>query len=146
MADVVRISEAASLGMHAMALLATHPMQRWKTNRMAELMRVSEAHLSKVLQRLSRAGLVQAVRGPGGGFTLTRPQERITLLEVFEAVEGPMTEPGCLLGLPRCGGKACIFGDLLASVSRRVRRYMANKTLAQVAPAFVELATCEEPL
>ena len=144
MARVVRISEAASLAMHAMALLATHPMQRWTTQRMAELMRVSEAHLSKVLQRLSRAGLVHATRGPGGGFALTRAQERITLLEVFEAIEGPLEDLACLLGFPLCGGTHCIFGDLLTRVNRQIRDYMERKTLAEAAPAFMELVACEE--
>ena len=51
-----------------MALLAAHPRERMSAGRIAELLGASQAHLAKVMQRLVKAGLVDSVRGPGGGF------------------------------------------------------------------------------
>jgi len=49
-------------------------------------------YLEQIFQRLRRAGLVTSKRGPGGGYTLSRPPERITLRDVVEAVEGPVAD------------------------------------------------------
>jgi Rrf2 family protein len=47
-------------------------------------------YLLKALKALARAGVLHSVRGPGGGYRLARAAKRITLLEVVEAVEGPV--------------------------------------------------------
>jgi len=49
-------------------------------------------YLEQIFQRLRRAGLVTSKRGPGGGYTLSRPPARITLREVVEAVEGALAD------------------------------------------------------
>ena len=113
MSTVLRISEAASLAFHTMALLATEHERPLTTHEIASAFDVSQAHLAKVLQRLAHAGLVRSARGPRGGFTLARPAEGITLLDVYETIEGPLTPSDCLLGSKICGGEACIFGSLV---------------------------------
>jgi Rrf2 family protein len=138
---VVHISEAASLAMHTMTLLAARGVERLTAREAAATLSASEAHLAKVLARLSRAHLVDAARGPQGGFTLARPADRITLLEVYEAIEGPMEEAGCLLGLESCRGTRCIFGDLLDEVTGQVRSYLASKTLNQLTHSLMELVS-----
>jgi Rrf2 family protein len=132
MVNTLRISEAASLALHSMAFLAEHRDGLASTHEMASALHVSEAHLSKVLQRLARAGLVKSTRGPKGGFTLGRPRNKITLLEVYETVEGPLAMGSCLLGSPVCGGEKCIFGGLLRTVSRQVRNYLAETRLPEL--------------
>jgi len=63
-------------------------------------------YLSKILHSLGRSGLVLTKRGYNGGFTLARPAEQITLVDVAEAVDGAGWLPQCLLGLDDCPG-AC---------------------------------------
>jgi len=131
MSGLVKVSDAASLGLHAAVLLATRTGTFVPAVRMAEELGVSQAHLAKVLQWLARAGIVRSVRGPHGGFALARNPGAISLAEVFEAIEGPLTPGGCLLGRPACDGTKCIFGGLLAKVETEVGRYLAATTLAQ---------------
>jgi Rrf2 family protein len=50
-------------------------------------------YLLKILQQLVKASLLHSKRGPSGGFSLARPPEKITVLQIIEAVEGPMTNP-----------------------------------------------------
>ena len=63
---------------------------------------VSKAYLSKVLQRLTGAGLVRSFRGPGKGMELGQPPSAITVAALIRAVEGVQTEQACVFGLRRC--------------------------------------------
>ncbi len=137
MPGALKISEAASLGMHSMGLLAADPQRSLSVKAIASTFRVSENHLSKVLQRLAKVGLLSSVRGPKGGFSLARSPEEITLLEVYEATEGPIEPTGCLFGLPLCDGTACILGSVLFEANRNLWEHLSKTTLAQVAPVFL---------
>jgi len=141
MGGLLRVSEAASLALHSMALLAGSSEGPVSTHEMAERLGVSEAHLSKVLQRLAKAGLVRSTRGPGGGFRLTKRSSRISLLEIYEAIEGRLTSSECLLGRKVCGGGGCIFGDVLRSVSRQIREYLSRTRLSQFSDLCVGKTT-----
>jgi len=129
----VHISEAASLALHTMAVLAKHTARRFTTQEIADVLHASGHHLAKVMQRLVRAGLVDSIRGPQGGFRLGRPAGQVTLLEVYEAVEGPVDERGCLLGQPLCSGKDCVLGEVVQSVHVQIRDSLKRTTLAKLA-------------
>jgi len=75
--------------------------------KVAEAEQVPPYYLAKVLQDLSRAGLLNSARGRGGGFCLSRPADEITLMEVVSAVEDPYRlERECVLGIETCGDEA----------------------------------------
>ena len=134
MPGVLKISEATSLALHAMAYLAVNGGGRSVSAReISGAFSVSEAHLSKVFQRLARVGLVETQRGPGGGMRMARDPEDITLLEIYEAIEGPLSKNTCLLGRPACGDGGCVLGDLVEKVNRQVGDYLGGTTLARVA-------------
>jgi len=131
---LLRIPEAASLGLHAAVILAGNSDRPISARELAEKLGASEAHLSKVMQRLVRAGLVNSTRGPKGGFMLDRAAESVSLLEVYEAIEGPLKPASCLFGTPVCGRGACIFGRYLEEFDARFRDYLANAKLSELAP------------
>jgi Rrf2 family protein len=137
MTNALKISEAASLALHVMVLLAEREADGpLTTHQAAERLGVSEAHLSKVMQRLSHAGFVRSRRGPGGGFELGRPPEEVCLLDVYEAIEGRLGPTECLLGRPACNGTGCVLGDLLTEIDQLVRRRLAGTKLSEVAGVF----------
>ena len=70
MSTVLKISEACSIAIHAMLVLATNADKTLLARDIASILHVSESHLQKVLQRLVRSSLVSSVRGPNGGFYL----------------------------------------------------------------------------
>ncbi len=130
MKHLLNISEAASLAMHAMMIMTRQKQDTKSVKEMAEFLDVSENHLSKVLQRLNKAGMVESVRGPRGGYKLAADPETTTLLEIYEVVEGTLGEAKCLLGHPVCQGDNCILGGLVESVNEKVKSYLASTVLA----------------
>jgi Rrf2 family nitric oxide-sensitive transcriptional repressor len=130
--SLVKISEAASLALHTMVMLAGDCERPLSAREMAASLSVSEAHLAKVLQRLGREGLVNSRRGPRGGFSLGRPADDINLLMVYEATEGPLQSKECLLSKRVCRD-VCLMGDLLNDVDNRVRSYLTNTRLSDLA-------------
>jgi Rrf2 family protein len=132
MSTMLKVSEAASLGLHTMRVLASDGNRRLTTRDIASALRVSEAHLSKVLQRLVRRGLVQSTRGPKGGFTLAQDPTEITLMNVYEAVDGPLTAETCFLDRSVCPWGECMLGGLIETVNNMARRQLEETVLADV--------------
>lgn len=127
MVRILNISEGSTIGLHAALLLSKGTGEPITTCEAAESMKVSAAHLSKVFQRLAKAGIVHAVRGPKGGYLLGRPLSEIRLLDVLEAVEGPMKLNKCLMTVPRCGDDGCMLGGLLESINKQVLQQFEKK-------------------
>lgn len=136
MAGLVNISEAASLALHTMALLATKPEQCRSTRELAEPFGASGHHLAKVMQQLARVGLVVSTRGPHGGFQLGRSSEEIRLLDIYEAIEGPIEEDCCLFSSPPCHRMACQLGRMVRSAHQQLRASLKKTTLAQLAESL----------
>ena len=136
MSDCLKISDAASLALHAMVFLAANPKRRLAAGEIASELHVSEAHLAKVMPRLAKADLVDSVRGPGGGFILARPASQIRLLDAYEAIEGKIEANHCLLGRKSCGAKRCILGGLVGVVNARVKDYLAETRLSKLSDVF----------
>ncbi|MBM3307776.1 MAG: Rrf2 family transcriptional regulator [Candidatus Eisenbacteria bacterium] len=130
MSGLARPSEAVTIAVHACGLLAGAGGAALTTHEMARAIGASEAHLSKVLQRLARAGIVTGRRGPGGGFVLADDPASVSLLQVYEAIEGSLPRSGCMLGLPICSGAACPLSALLSRVTADVADGLASVTLA----------------
>jgi len=126
---LLRPTKAFTLGMHALALLARHYPARLSVGAIADLCGVSEAHLAKVMHTLARSGIVKGERGPAGGITLNEPADAVTLLDIWNAIEGPATDEGCVFAIPACGSGLCPVGRHFAAVSREMRSYMEKTTL-----------------
>ena len=144
MVNLVKISEAASLGLHTMALLANRGEGRSTSHEIADILGASVHHLAKVMQRLVRAGLVDSAVGPQGGFRLAKPAGRIRLLTIYEAIEGPMGEPQCLLARQICEGHDCVLGELVQRINQEIRDYLQGATLATLAKGSALVRALEE--
>lgn len=131
MKNIIQLSEAASLAFHGMGLLASHG-QRMSIHEIALLTGSSEAHLSKVFQRLVKEGMVRSVRGPGGGFVLSKAPESVTLLDIYYAIEGEPSSGTCLLRSGSCPFRTCLFGGLIGDLTERFLEHLRKTTLADV--------------
>jgi Rrf2 family protein len=138
MSRIVKISEAVSLALHGTALLAGRPERIYTIKEVASVLRASQAHLHKVFQRLARVGLLKSHRGPKGGYKLGRPGDQITLLEIYEAIEGSLTVDNCLFDTPICESQRCIFGDLLGFTNKRYQAYLEETKLSELTDLYAK--------
>ncbi len=81
------LSRTTEYALRAATALAGRPERALLSRELAEITGVSTPYLKKVLRLLARSALVRSQPGPGGGFTLARAPERISLLDVIRAVE-----------------------------------------------------------
>ena len=99
----MEITRQADYAVRSMVHLAELPMDgRVSTASISEAESIPLPFLTKVISRLATAGLVTTSRGMGGGVSLARPPEEITLLQVVEAVDGPIVLNHCLLRSGTC--------------------------------------------
>jgi len=117
MSNLINLSEAASIALHGMSLIAQSKQKRMNVQLLAETLDSSPAHLAKVFQKLSKADLVKSVRGPAGGFELNRIADEITFLDIYEAIEGKVILHSCPLGKAKCAFRLCIFSNELNRIS-----------------------------
>ncbi len=99
----------------------------------AQAQHLSVAYLEQLFARLRRAGLVASARGPGGGYRLALPAERISVGAVIEAVDEPMTATRCDSGDAGClVGQRCLTHDLWHELGSQISLFLTNITLADV--------------
>ena len=93
----MRISRGTDYGVRGIIYLAEQPQERVNLlHEVAKAKQVPESYLAKIFQDLAKAGLVRSHRGARGGFSLARPAAQITLRQVIEALQGPISINRCL--------------------------------------------------
>lgn len=131
---------------YAIRALACLPEARDAPRLIAEVAHctgIPRAYLAKIVNRLVREGLVSARRGHRGGITLARPAERISLLNIVEAVEGPHWLGHCLLGLEECRDqRECPTHEFWMETCQRIREKLAATSLASVIAVYPEQLKC----
>ncbi len=83
----MRLQKATRFALYAVLELARDPERQFSAGEIAERFEISGHHLSKVLRTLGRAGLVEALRGAGGGYRFRGNPKRVTLLDVIQHFE-----------------------------------------------------------
>ena len=126
---------------HICAMLPLVPHERGlSVDALADYFEVPSAYLAKQMQLLRRAGIVESVRGKGGGYRLARSPDAISLLDIVRAIEGPMPAFRCTeirqngpCGLKRkdCK-KPCEIASAFAAAEETYRNALAAKSLASV--------------
>lgn len=126
------ISQTAEYALRAVVFLADHPNSASTVTQIAEATRVPAGYLAKVMQSLSRAGVVRSQRGLNGGFTLARDAAELTVLEVVNVVDPVRRYPECPLGLPNHGKQLCPLHRRLDDAARALEDAFGRTKLADL--------------
>lgn len=100
------ISQASKYGIRAAVHLAHHPDKALLGREIAAELGMPAHFLAKILQTLSRRGILLSFKGRGGGFKLARPADKIVIFDIVQALEGPSYGENCFLGLKQCSEEA----------------------------------------
>jgi Rrf2 family protein len=125
------ISQTAEYALRAVVCLSTQDRRPLTTQAIAAKTKVPAGYLSKVLQGLGRAELVQSHRGLGGGFVLARPLDDITVLDVINAVDSLKRFKHFPLGLVAHGTRLCPLHRRLDEAIAQVESLFEGTTIAQ---------------
>lgn len=108
--------------------------QKMQLESLAEVTGVRATFLSKILQRLVHQGLVTSHRGTGGGFCLKVPPKGVTLLQVIEAMEGPIQLNVCLDDTAGCERKSsCASYPYWRDAQEALKTALSGVSIAQLA-------------
>ena len=129
----MQITRQADYALRAMLYLAQlEPMRRAATSQIAEEQRIPPSFLAKIISQLSIAGLIHTSRGARGGVTLAREPEAISLLEVVEAIDGPILLNDCTEDTSSCPfGDSCAIRDIWCSAQDELVTRLRSTSFAQ---------------
>lgn len=126
------ISQTTEYALRAVVWLARKPDEQQGTKKISDAIHVPPGYLSKVLQKLTRAGLVTSSPGRSGGFRLTRPPAEIQVLEVVNAVDPLQRIHTCPLGIEDHGSNLCALHQKLDDDLARTEKAFASTTIIEL--------------
>lgn len=126
------LSDTVEYALRAVAFLASKLPEAQTTSQIALATKVPKSYLSKVLQALVHAGIVHSKRGIGGGMTLARNPETLSILEVVNAVDPIKRITSCPLELKSHGVRLCPLHKRLDQAYEMVEQAFAKTTLAEI--------------
>jgi Rrf2 family transcriptional regulator, iron-sulfur cluster assembly transcription factor len=127
------LSQTTSYAIRALTHLARTADDPQFISGIARATGVPKDYLAKILPRLREARIVDSKRGYTGGVWLSRPPDKISLLAVSNAIEGPGKLSRCLLGFNVCSShSACPIHDRWTEVRRTLEQELGSVTLADL--------------
>lgn len=136
----VTLGRRGDYAVRAVLNVAGHSPVRRKARQIVAEMDLPARYTTQILGSLVNAGLLQAQAGPDGGYTLARPAEEITLLEVVEVAESPVSLDRCALRGGPCDWTAlCPLHDVWAGAQRAFTERLRKATFADLVAADVAI-------
>lgn len=126
------LSDAAEYALRAVLWLAERPGEAQKVRQIAQGTQAAPGYLVKVLQGLTRAGILSAQRGSHGGFTLLRDPARLSVLEVIEAIDPIERISCCPLGIAAHQPHLCSMHRRIDEVVVAIHQAFAHATIAEL--------------
>jgi len=129
---MIGFSQTTGYAIQALACLAGRDDGLAQAKEIAACTGIPGPYLSKILNTLSRAGLLLSKRGYRGGVGLARPADRIGLIDIASAVEGDEWLPNCLLGLSALEDECCPLHAFWKETRAQIEERLAALTLGDV--------------
>jgi len=128
MSKIVSLSEAASIALHGIILIARSE-NNLNVIKIAEETGNSKHHVAKVMQRLVKDGYIESQRGPSGGFVLKKDPKDISFLEIYETIEGKIEVQDCPMNKKVCPFERCLMNNLTNKLTIEFKEYLAKQII-----------------
>ncbi len=129
MSKIVTLTEGASIALHGMIIVAK---SGGKANviQIAEITNSSKHHVAKIFQRLVKDNFLESHRGPSGGFSLKKDPKDISLLDIYESIEGKIEVTSCPHDKQICPFNKCIMDNVTYKMTNDFREHLKKHSLA----------------
>ncbi|MBR1907732.1 Rrf2 family transcriptional regulator [bacterium] len=124
-----KISEASAIALHSIIYI-NNKDETSSLKEIAGEFNISANHLSKVLQRFVKEGVLISVKGPSGGFKINQKYKDMTFMEVYEIFEGKYRSHNCLFNNGHGNCTKCIMSDLISGIEKEFTDYMTNTKIS----------------
>lgn len=131
MNKIINISEASSIALHSMSLVAKSK-EILNVNKIAEITNFSKNHVSKVMQQLVKYNYLKSTRGPDGGYILSKKPKEIKLISIYESIEGKLDYDVCMFHFKKCLFNKCVIGGLKEKFTKEFYEYLNSNTLYDI--------------
>lgn len=151
---MLKLTKKADYGLIAMRHLAEHAdLGACSAKDLAELYSIPQEALAKILQRLTKSGLLVSQHGTNGGYVLARDPRKISAFEVIRAIDGPLFMTSCSTGDSDCDqSDHCTIRGPLRKVSRSIEDVLNRLTIWEMtepepesAPELITLGWAGKP-
>jgi FeS assembly SUF system regulator len=130
---MLRLSKKADYALMAMKHLASNDTASTSARAIAEEYNIPLELMAKVLQRLARRGLLASHQGTRGGYTLSKAPAAISVADIIQAIDGPLTVTACSTDDEQCEQfKSCNVRDPLWRIKDRIITALETVSLAEI--------------
>ncbi len=129
----MKYSQATNYALHTMLYFVALPLGTTVgVQQLAAWQSLSPTYLSKVLTKLVKAGLIESTPGSHGGYTLAKPKNAVSFLDVIQAIEGTAPPFHCGAGLQH---DACLIQQVMLDAERQSEAHLRERKLVEFAEA-----------
>ncbi len=138
----MRLTQRADYAVRMMVDLACiSDSQRVNIGEIARRQGLPKPFMSKIASQAATAELLAARRGTGGGLALARPADKITLLQIIEAIDGPLALNRCTFEPSQCpDSNKCAVHPIWKKAQQQLKELLSNTSLSEIAQAQKALA------
>jgi Rrf2 family protein len=130
----MKLSQAAELAIRGVQVLAQRDNEQpVPLDVICQSRDLPKQYLVKIFSLLARADIVTPVRGKHGGYLLSRAPQDVTILEVIEAIEGPIAVNRCQETPPKCDNEKCPIRPIWGEIQEFIEKKLSSVTLADAA-------------
>jgi len=127
------VTRKADYAVRCILLLSKEPDRIISASEISKSMAIPRTFLAKILQRLSRKGIVKSTQGISGGFRLAKKPGKISVLEVIEAIQGPSAMSVCALDKRICSRSGtCAVHPIWVELRRDVEKRLKSENFAKL--------------
>ncbi len=130
----MRLNRRVDYAVRMMLDLACRSDSQWvDVGEIAQRQDVTKPFMAKIASQVAAAGLLTTQRGTGGGLALTQPPDKITLLQILEAIDGPISLNQCTFEPSRCPRSSkCAVHPIWEKAQRLLKELMSNTLLSEI--------------
>lgn len=133
------LSATCKYGIRAVIFIASKPDPQANTGlkEITDQLRIPQPYLAKILQTLARKKILHSTKGPHGGFLLSVPADKLTLMDIIDAIDGRNFFDSCYVTGEKCNldkpdDGMCILHNDLREEKVRLERFFSSKTVGQL--------------